>query len=511
MRVLDPWWRSPTRRRSLVVVLPLVLALCASSSVAAHEVDAPTLPEWTDVFGSPSAYDNGLGIASDSEGNVVATGWTNGAFPGQEPGGSGLTSDGWVRKWDSDGNVAWTVQFGGEFNDHSWAVAVDADDHIFLGGEVNEWPWPDPVTFRDAFLRQYDTDGSLLWQEEFGTAGQDAVSSIVFDTSGNMYVGGYTTGQFPGEVQVGWKEGFLRKYDDTLTEVWTHQFGGPGDTVVTDMAIAPNGDVVLSADTRHFPGETAYGRRDALVLRFAPDGNLIWADQFGTAAYDSAIGVAVSADDSIFVCGYAEAALPGTTHFGGYDAYVRRYSGDGTVVWTDQFGTASVEYAYDLAVNSLGELFVVGTYRYSSGFLAVYTDSGEHLWTTELGGLRARGVVADSLGNAFVVGTWANTDAYVRKYGTTPVLPRHVRLLYSLFAAVHAQVENNGVATALDGHLDAALALLTDDDPTNDLVAVNRLNAFISLVEAQDGKQIAAEDAAFMITQAQQIIDLFTE
>ena len=50
----------------------------------------------------------------------------------------------------------------------------------------------------------------------------------------------------------------------------------------------------------------------------------------------------VSVDDggNVYLAGWTYGALPGQTHAGVRDVFVRKYDGSGTELWTRQFGTA---------------------------------------------------------------------------------------------------------------------------------------------------------------------------
>ena len=64
-----------------------------------------------------------------------------------------------------------------------------------------------------------------------------------------------------------------------------------------------------------------------------------------------------------------------------------------------------------------------------------------------------------------------------------------------------------GTANSLSNKLDNALNTLADGNDSNDIAAINALEAFINQVEAQIGKKISPEDGELLIEQAQEIID----
>ncbi len=88
----------------------------------------------------------------------------------------------------------------------------------------------------------------------------------------------------------------------------------------------------------------------------------------------------------------------------------------------------------------------------------------------------------------------------------------HEATLQSLQACVqHAReqghIDNQGVTRSLLAKLDAAAAAVERDQPA---AAVDILEAFVSQLEAQDGKHIVAPHAGHLQMHAQMVIDALT-
>ena len=80
----------------------------------------------------------------------------------------------------------------------------------------------------------------------------------------------------------------------------------------------------------------------------------------------------------------------------------------------------------------------------------------------------------------------------------------------NLIATVEGLNLSNGISNSLDAKLDNAVKALDDVNESNDVAAVNKIEAFIKEVEAQAGNQLPQSDADALIAAAQQIIDLLT-
>jgi len=77
----------------------------------------------------------------------------------------------------------------------------------------------------------------------------------------------------------------------------------------------------------------------------------------------------------------------------------------------------------------------------------------------------------------------------------------------SLLADVAELGLQEAIANSLTKKLDAALKALSDSNQNNEVAAVNSLNAFINLVEAQRGKKIEEADADVLMDRAAGIIE----
>ncbi|MCH8282423.1 MAG: SBBP repeat-containing protein, partial [Chloroflexi bacterium] len=83
------------------------------------------------------------------------------------------------------------------------------------------------------------------------------------------------------------------------------------------------------------------GDADAYLRKYDGHGKEIWTQQFGTESEDHATGVTADGAGNLYVVGLTRGVFPGYTGLVGidYDAYLRKYDGDGNELWTRQFGT----------------------------------------------------------------------------------------------------------------------------------------------------------------------------
>jgi hypothetical protein len=161
--------------------------------------------------GCTMAYpETGQGIAVDAQGNAYAAGVTSSSdFPilnAVQPQLEGST-DAFVAKFNSAGGLQFSTYMGGSGVDVGNAIALDASGSIYVVGYTYSTDFP--VTAGavqtanagacDAFLFKLSPTGdTLLYATYLGGSGPDTASGVALDSSGNVYLGGWTlSSNFP--------------------------------------------------------------------------------------------------------------------------------------------------------------------------------------------------------------------------------------------------------------------------------------------------------------------------
>ena len=70
----------------------------------------------------------------------------------------------------------------------------------------------------DIFLVKYNSSGTKQWTKQLGTSSFDYGQGVTTDSSDNIYVTGYTTGDLDGNTKSGNQDIFLVKYDSSGTK-----------------------------------------------------------------------------------------------------------------------------------------------------------------------------------------------------------------------------------------------------------------------------------------------------
>ena len=145
---------------------------------------------------------------------------------------------------------------------------------------------------------------------------------------------GRAGGGLDGNTSAGSIDLFVVKYNSSGTKQWTKQLGTSGGEESYGVATDSSGNVYVTGYTASgggLDGNTSAGKHDLFVVKYNSSGTKQWTKQLGTSSDDYASGVATDSSGNIYVTGYTEeGGLDGNTSAGDYDLFVVKYNSSGT-------------------------------------------------------------------------------------------------------------------------------------------------------------------------------------
>jgi len=425
----------------------MALALLVMAPLAAAEAQSAAT-EWA-VSGGGENSDIGFAVATDSTGNAVLAGRIAdmATLAGAAPAPLG-DLDAAIAKFNPDGQLVWARRPGGAGRDSARGVAIDGSGNtlvtgFFRGTSTFGEATVDSAGHRDVFVAKYNPAGAPMWFRRAGGPLIDEGRGIAADGNGNVFVTGGFEGQatFADSLTVTAKKGshaFVAKYDAGGTPLWVRQAGGGrhtwGNAVATDSA----GNVLVSgafARIAAFNGTVlkSAGDLDIFIAKYDPDGNLLWATTAGGRGRDMAYSVTTDAADNVLVAGrfsrIAEFDDVELKSIGDDDAFIAKFTPDGTLAWAVSLGGRGNDAARSVAADNNGNALLTGSFRgkmtigdmtlTSAGdsdvFVAVFAPDGTLLSARALGGADADsgfGIAADGRGGAYVTGAFTATATF---------------------------------------------------------------------------------------------------
>ncbi len=268
---------------------------------------------WATVLTS-EGHEHVNDIEVDTEGNVFIAGWFRKPMTLGAPGNLiTLTSnggkDGFVAKYDSDGQLLLAYPLGGLSNDEFLTLSFDHEDNLVLSGrffhEVDYDFSDDIYMFLGGGLTFLKLTTDLEFISVFTINTDKAFpTKVVFNANGDMTFAGRHQAPFElptgGGVQAPFDygdAGFVMKIDANNEFLWSIALGGPIFQMVTDMYVTPTGEAYITGDfTRlvHFQNnpsgilsfQSDSQSRDIFFAKLSSAGNIEWVKIIGGSEFD---------------------------------------------------------------------------------------------------------------------------------------------------------------------------------------------------------------------------------
>ncbi|MCC7333269.1 MAG: T9SS type A sorting domain-containing protein [Flavobacteriales bacterium] len=335
-------------------------------------------------------------IAKDSKNNVYIVGTFSDSI---QFGSFRLTklfpsyySSVFIVKYDSIGNVIWAKSPGGEAN--AYGIAVDKNDNIIIGGAFYTTTYFGPSIFlnnggsADIYIAKYDSNGNAIWAQKAGGAQTDYCIGVGVDSLGNIYqtgIIGYSSNSFFGSIMLSNSNSipdiYIAKYDSAGTPIWAQNIDGPCTaspfSIVTDdtgnsyvCGWYYNSSLVLSPFS--LPNS---GGRDAYIAKYNSNGDVVWAQKVGGSANDFAIDIALDKLNNLYVSGYFASNslnINGTLliNYGSNDIFLSKINtSDGNFVWSKQIGGFDSDFTSSVCTDEGSNVYLVADYNSSSIFI----------------------------------------------------------------------------------------------------------------------------------------------
>ncbi|MCK4762900.1 MAG: SBBP repeat-containing protein [Candidatus Aminicenantes bacterium] len=395
----------------------------------------------------------------------------------------------------------------------------------------------------------------LAYSTYLGGSDADYGMGIAFDGT-YVYVTGYTDStNFPTlndyQSDQGSTDAFITKIDPSQSGgaclLYSTYLGGGGDDEGRGIAVDSSENVYITGCTMSvdFPIENAFQptnppSADAFVTRIDTNENggdsLIYSSYLGGNAWDEGYGIACDNEGNAFITGYAQGAgFPTTTsrysdYQGAYDAFLIQIdtdlSGAAGFMYSTYLGGGGYEWAYAIALDSSGKVYVIGKTDSSTTFPtlnAYQTASGGSddvfvtkidptqigasslLYSTYLGGTNIDegwGIAVDDSGNAYLTGKTNSTnfptlnpyqsalagsyDAFVTRIDTSQSGINS--FIYSTYLGHTAQDEGFGITVDSIGSVFVTGVTYSTDFPTLNQYQTNQVDAdvFVTRLKIHD-------------------------
>lgn len=387
--------------RSITKTILLFLISITITNYANSQTDF----KWGKLYGSQKD-EYVLNHLNDLNGNIYVAGKTTGVIESFNFG----KNDGFLTKIDSSGNILWARQFGTPEEENVQWCAMDNHGGIYLTGSTTGDLAGKNSGMEDIFVVKYNTEGKMLWSKQFGTDSADIARSIFVNKKGDIYITGDTRGKL-GKSAPGGNDCFIMQLDSNGNQIFTTQFGTTKDDSGYCITGGKGTDVLVCGITWGDLSGKNKGFIDSFIGQFTENGDLIKYKQFGSDGFDIAEVLKIDDENNIYVGGSTSGNF-GASQAGEGDCFLLKLNEKGEIVWNNQFGTSNHDGLRSISFNSAisDNMLVSGIMNLppSNAFVRMYSKDGKMLWEKLFMGSSGKSVSLDNQGNIIHVGLTAN-------------------------------------------------------------------------------------------------------
>lgn len=289
-------------------------------------------------------------VVIDSQNNIIIGGTTGSsnlvrlnAYQSDYGGG---TSDAFLAKFNTSGQLEWSTYFGGDLADHNADISVDSQDSLILVGVTNSADFP-VINAHDSTLANGDTNAFVA----------------KFNSSGNLAWGTHQGGDgiVPGQIA-----GITRNKASAIAIDSSDQIIVAGSTILFDNEITDDAYQM-----------TLKGTEDVYISKYSPDGSLIYGSYFGDGQSNQVFGIDIDSDDNYLI--NTGSAYDETILTNGYfsfedeptpfahnfrDPRMIKFNSTNSLQWiTDYMSPSQYEGVLDITMDQLGRILTVGYTR----------------------------------------------------------------------------------------------------------------------------------------------------
>ncbi len=225
----------------------------------------------------------------------------------------------------------WATYYGGSEREYTYNVVCGAkDSSVILGGATTSLTnIATPGAYQDTnsgsssdyigFIAKFNSNGTRLWGTYFGGK-ETRIFRVKTNSLGEIIICGQTTSNSfiatSGAYQTtlkGSNDGFIAKFSASGNLIWSTYFGGNNTENVSGIAIDENNDdIIVSGGTTSdsigikFSGvhqNSLAGNSDAFIAKFSTNGTIKWLSYFGGSENDAAGSLCTDKNGNIYFSG----------------------------------------------------------------------------------------------------------------------------------------------------------------------------------------------------------------
>jgi len=306
-------------------------------------------------------------IQQTTDGGYIVTGSTQSFGAG--------SSDIWILKLSSAGDVEWQKTYGGNASEGVGSIQQTADGGYIVAGCTYSFGAGDA----DFWILKLSSTGDVEWQKTYGGSSEDGANSISIQQTAD---GGYIVAGRTISFGAGSEDIWILKLSSTGDVEWQKTYGGNALELVSSIQQTADGGYIVASWTSSFGA----GSTDFWILKLSSTGDVEWQKTYGGNDIDKAFSIQKTEDG-----GYIVAAYTFSFGAGSEEIWILKLSSTGDVEWQKTYGGNSADAVYSIQQTADGGYIVAGyTFSFGAGEVDIWVlklfSNGDVEWQKTYGG-----------------------------------------------------------------------------------------------------------------------------
>lgn len=319
-------------------------------------------------------------------------------------------------------SILWQKTIGGKGDDNITTITKDQSGNIYVLGSVQSKVNGQNYFNNDVFISKLNQSGEQLWRKTIGGSGDEFGYALKFDSHNEIIALLSSNSMDNGFTSDGYEDIYMYRLSEEGNIISKHKYGGQFIDIPSDIIQRKNGDYIFFGSSRSHDGDLTenFGMFDFWLVNIDYNGNIKWQRSYG-ATDDEIAQKVIELDNQDLVLLGNSTSYDGaySDNVGDADIVLINTNSNGELLWQKSYGGQFNETANDILVEENGNFLVCGS-TFSYLFDVSYNAGGSDIWIfeAESNGELIREKTFGSDGNESLAGMEKTPDGYIL-LGTT--------------------------------------------------------------------------------------------
>ena len=306
-------------------------------------------------------------IQSTSDGEYILAGYISNKK------GDSYDENGLIIKLNNSGDIQWQKILGGSSTDEFKSIETTSDGGYIVAGSSNsnDGDVNENNGSTDVWIVKLNSVGNILWQKSLGGIYNDRIGKIINSKDGGYVIAGSTItnrGTFP-EENLNF-DAWVVKLNSLGVVEWGKTFGGSGADVAYSLKQTLDEGFIIAGMNNSSDGDIIgnNGAQDSWIIKLNNIGELQWQKSLGTEVFEMVTSIDLTKDGGYILSGKTsntEMEISDGASNNGLNAFVIKLNDIGLIQWQKIISETGYEYPKSIIEDKDGDYVIAGFNKFN--------------------------------------------------------------------------------------------------------------------------------------------------